>query len=675
MRLAPDVDLFLVDRTLLLHRRGGAFVRFSATRSALTAVARLSGASLHRTPSTGGDGGRVQEMVTTALDKAGLLEPTSRPSGVSIPLQHTESGAPRLARAHIRRMPADSGHDTEAAEPVFFVVESWADLALIDPSDVPAGRPWAVCQLQANTLQISSLLELPEPTMCWDCLRGRLLGHDDLLRAIWSRLSSGTCARLTIGAVPSERTMNLVRPVLRSVAADARAGILQLGIGGKARTFHPVLPYATCQHGHRWHRTRRSSAGPGRSPELPVRLGRVSKSSSVARQNSGTLRHALARTRGRLEPLVGPITGLIESARTVTDLDLPIHVATVRYADASGEGSTLAVRPNGSITHDSGLQRDAFGSGLTAAQATVRAALEGLERYCSVQQSHDPILSRGQGLLNQAHLCPGRGVVVAAGPDIGCCAEQDWVLCSPLEGASAVAVPAAACYHRQMRPAASGCTGMALGETREDAVVTGFLEYVEREAINKWWRLGLRAGQVPLDLVDDELVEATVLYHRERRKSLFALRVPSPIPGIQVIIAVSSLSQRGLPLLGMGAGFTLTTATEKAFREVGQALAFEQAERRKWASMPRPAVRWLADQAATPFITLNEWKSAVVPAADELARVVDLSHMVGRMPLLLDYERPEVPFSCVRTLIPPALINELVVPGPGPDARWGQLPW
>jgi ribosomal protein S12 methylthiotransferase accessory factor YcaO len=654
VRLAPDVDIFLVDRTLLMHRRGCVIVRFSATPSALTAVARLSGASLHRTPGTTGDGGRVQEMVTSALDKAGLLEPTSRPSAVSIPLQDAGYGVPRLERAHVRRMPADSGHDAEAAEPVLFMVESWADLVLLDPSDVPAGRPWAVCRLRADTVQISSLLKLPEPTMCWDCLRGRLLGHDDLLRAIWPRLSSGTCARLTTGAMPSEGTTDLVRSVLRSVAADARPGIVQLGIGEEAGTFHPVLPYATCQHGHRCDRTRRSSAGSGRCPDLPMRL---------------------ARARGRLEPLVGPITGLIEPARTVTDLDLPIHVATARYADASGEGSTVAVRPNGSITHDSGLQRDAFGSGLTAAQATVRAALEGLERYCSVQQSHDPILSRGQGLPNHAHLCPDRGVVVAAGPDIGCCAEQEWVLCTPLEGASVVAVPAVACYHRQMRPAASGCTGMALGETREDAVVTGFLEYLEREAINKWWRRGLRAGRVPLDLVEDELVEVTVSYHRDRGRSLFALRVPSPMPGTEVVIAVSSLSQRGFPLLGMGAGFTLTTAVAKALREVGQALAFERTERRKWASMPRPAMRWLADQAAARFIASDDWASAVVPAADELARVADLSRVAGRTPLVLDYQRPEVPFACVRVLIPPVLGDELVVHGPVPGARWGELPW
>jgi hypothetical protein len=86
-------------------------------------------------------------------------------------------------------------------------------------------------------------------------------------------------------------------------------------------------------------------------------------------------------------------------------------------------------------------------------------------------------------------------------------------------------------------------------------------------------------------------------------------------------------------------------------------------------------MRWLADQAAARFIASDDWASAVVPAADELARVADLSRVAGRTPLVLDYQRPEVPFACVRVLIPPVLGDELVVHGPVPGARWGELPW
>ncbi|UOE19335.1 YcaO-like family protein [Thermobifida halotolerans] len=649
------MDIFMVDRTLLLHRQGRAFVRIPATPSALTAAARLSGVPSCPAPdisSTGGSG-RAGAMVTSVLDKAGLLEWGPRPSGVSNSPQNTKDSAPRFGRACIKRMRI-SGSDAQASEPVVFVVESWADLALFDPSAVPVGRPWAVCRVRAGTVQISSLLQLPEPTMCWECLLGRLLGHDDLLRAIWPRLSSGACVRLTAGGMPSEETMRLVRSALRSVTADACPGILRLDVGEEASAFLPVSPYATCRHGHRYDRSWRSSAGPG----------------SCADPTKG-----LTRARLRLEPLTGPVTGLIEPARTVADLDLPIHVATVRYADASGEGSTVAVHPDGSITHDSRLRREAFGSGLTAEQARVRAGLEGLERYCSVQQAHDPLLLRERSLADQAHLCPERNIVVPAGPDLGCCAEQEWVLCTPLEGMSAVAVPAAMCFHRAARPAISGGTGMALGETPEDAVVTGFLEYLEREAVNRWWRQGPGADRIRLDLVADELVEIMVSYHRERGRSLFALRVPPPMPGIEAVVAVSSLSQRGFPLLGMGAGFTLTTAAAKALREVGQALAFEQAERRKWASVPHSAVRWLADQATAPFSMSDDGGSTVPPATDGLTRVTNLSRAVGRTPLILNYQRPEVPFPCVRVLVPSALGDESVPCRAAPGSGRGELPW
>ncbi|WP_239335913.1 YcaO-like family protein [Frankia sp. CiP3] len=349
-------------------------------------------------------------------------------------------------------------------------------------------------------------------------------------------------------------------------------------------------------------------------------------------------------------------------------------MATARYADASGEGSTVEVAPDGAITYGVNPCRDAFGSGLTALQAVARAALEGLERYCTFRQPQDPILSRRQALPMRAHLCSARRVVVLAGEDLQCCAEEEWVLCSVSDGTSMMAVPAGRCYHRHRRPTLGGATGMAVGETREDALVAGFLEYVEREAVNAWWREARVGTRIPLDRVEDEIVEIMTSYHRRARdRSLFALRVPSPLPDVHVVVAVSSLAELGFPLLGMGAGLSLTDATVKALREVAQAFAFQRAEQRKWAAVPNGAVQWLSAQAGTPELEWDEWMPASIQGTDGLIRLGEMACNAGRLPLVFDYRRPEVPFACVRVL---------VTPGPGDDltylttpSGWGDLPW
>jgi ribosomal protein S12 methylthiotransferase accessory factor YcaO len=481
-----------------------------------------------------------------------------------------------------------------------------------------------------------------------------VIGHDDVLRALWPSLSSGTCTRLTTGAPPSRAAIELARSALRAIIADGRPGILHASVVEAVNTLHPVVAYADCGHGQPPH-------GVSRRPDEPA----ASKLDLPA---------GLARAWDKLKPLLGSVTGLVEPPRLVKECETPIPVATARYADASGEGSTVEVGPDGAITLGVNPCRDAFGSGLTAPQAVARAALEGLERYCTFRQPQDPILSRGQALPMRAHLCPARRVVVSVGEDRQCCAEEEWVLCSASDGASMMAVPAECCYHRHRRPTPGGATGMAVGETRDDAVVAGFLEYVEREAVNAWWREARVGTRIPLGRVEDEVVEIMTSYHRRARaRSLFALRVPSPLPDVHVVVAVSSLAELGFPLLGMGAGLSLTDATAKALREVAQAFAFQRAEQRKWAAVPNGAVQWLSAQAGAPQLEWDERMPASIQGTDGLIRVGEMARNAGRIPLVFDYRRPEVPFACVRVL---------VTPGPGDDltrltaaSGWGDLPW
>jgi ribosomal protein S12 methylthiotransferase accessory factor YcaO len=215
---------------------------------------------------------------------------------------------------------------------------------------------------------------------------------------------------------------------------------------------------------------------------------------------------------------------------------------------------------------------------------------------------------------------------------------------------------------------------MAVGDTREDAIVTGFLEYIEREAVNTWWREARTGARVPLGRVDDEIATVLMAYHRRARdRSLFALRVPSPLPDVHVVVAVSSLAELGFPLLGMGAGLSLTHATAKALREVAQVFAFHRAEQRKWAAVPDQALRWLSAQATAPHLAWDEQVRAGTQGPDTLARIEEMSRQACRIPLVLDYRRPEVPFACVRVLVTPSPAD--VLDRPTAQSGWGELPW
>jgi ribosomal protein S12 methylthiotransferase accessory factor YcaO len=653
MRLTADVDLYLSSRALILNHPGRTVVRFPATPTAWSAVTALSGALGVEVPGGARDAAvYTQASISTMLFEAGMLESALVPSQYTLPAITTDGGAvSRWKPARVTQLAVHVQSASESPPWTVFVMDSWADLALLDPSRVPSGQVWAVCRFRAGTVQISSPFGLPETAICWGCLPGRLLGHDDLVQAIWPLLRDGTCTRMTASSDLAEGAELLVASAMSAVAAEPGAVVLERGPDEEPVTLHHVQPYASCRHAPADQPAkRRPRAGLSDQRQLPA---------------------PLVRAEARLRPLEGSVTGLIEAPTVISNDDLPIRVAMARYADPSGQGTILEVGTGGSITSKPELSRNAFGGGLSPVEAAVRAALEALERYCSIQQLHDCSLPRRQAVPGRRHLCPERGIVVTAKEDPRCCEEPTWVSCTALDGATVVAIPASFCYHRRLRPAVSGCTGMALGETRADAVITGYLEYLEREGVNAWWRQARPAFRVPLDCVEDELTRVTAAFHRRRGRELFALRIPPPIPGVEVVVAVSSLTELGFPVLGMGAGFTLTQATAKAVREAGQVLAFEGAERQKWQATPTSAIRWLAAHANVPFLSSSAWANPTEPA-DKLARAVELSQAVGRLLLILDYQRPEVPLPCVRVFVPAEDRRPpQSVLGPG----WGDLPW
>jgi ribosomal protein S12 methylthiotransferase accessory factor len=202
--------------------------------------------------------------------------------------------------------------------------------------------------------------------------------------------------------------------------------------------------------------------------------------------------------------------------------------------------------------------------------------------------------------------------------------------------------------------------GCAAGNCVEEAILQGFLELVERDAVALWWYNRLRRPAVALESFDEPYVRRLADYYRSRAREFWVLDVTSDL-GIPVFAAISRRVDGGPehPLLGFGAHLDPRVALLRALTELNQALA---AESPSPDTSRQPGWFSQATLAAHPYLSPDERQpSRAAPrypplASDDLRQDVDtcvqLAHTRGLETVVLDQTRPDIGLTVVRVVVP-----------------------
>jgi len=139
-----------------------------------------------------------------------------------------------------------------------------------------------------------------------------------------------------------------------------------------------------------------------------------------------------------------------------------------------------------------------------------------------------------------------------------------------------VLVPAGACFLRYAPPTPPICfpnetTGCAAAANLDEAIVRGFLEVVERDAVALWWYNRRQAPAIDLRSFHNPMVERLEEYLRSRGRTLYALDI-SADSEIPVIAAISATVDGDAVMFGFAADFCAATALDRALLEVVQIL-------------------------------------------------------------------------------------------------------
>lgn len=513
-------------------------------------------------------------------------------------------------------------------------------------ADVPGGAEWLALRRDAAGVWISPRFARGAAP-CWPCFARRLISQDDVL-ALAVRSASGRRA-LHVRRSSAAFSVDIARCAAEFVDALCRdaagltapAALVRLDAERGTREIHPARSWPDC---------------------TACRRAKRQRAFAVAARGSAR-GSALAETvRERLGHLVDPITGIVAEidGRRAAAPGF-VQVAITRYADpTNGRSSPLAVESgSGRVITAAARARTAFGAAEDGEDARAIAILEALERYCALYRGDEPVVletraNLGASAIDTEDAEPGDAETPIA-----------WTSAATLS-AQPVFVPAAACYGyfagAGMRRQPYSNNGNAIAFTRDDAIVRGFLEVVERDAVALWWYNRLNRPTVDIHAFLDPFAERCEARIHSANRNLHVFDLAHDF-GIPVFAAMSTSSPADPPSFGFGAHFDPGAALRKALTELGQALCFAADERGRWNGFDWASEQFLCAGAGharratghAPFLrppTIEDCRSAAAAA--------------GLPTFVKDLTRADVGIPAVKVIVPSAL-------HPGTGRRSGRL--
>ncbi len=325
--------------------------------------------------------------------------------------------------------------------------------------------------------------------------------------------------------------------------------------------------------------------------------------------------------------------------------------------------------------------RKSAGKGMTRAQAVTGALCEALERYSGIFRGNEARIAASYQDLGGKAIHPSacmnfsdaqyrdRAVWNERESELNWVPEPfdearpvEWAPAWSLTSGEYKYLPAAWCYYNYpAEPGHDFCradsNGNAAGTNLEEAILQGFMEVVERDAVALWWYNRLRRPAVDLSGFGQTYFPALARYYQNIGRELWVLDITSDF-GIPCFAAVSRGSDTAEPrlTLGFGAHLDPAIAAARALTEMNQFLpAVLQGRSIRLFTGDLPDAAFLeADPLAAPKRPGDYESFATADLREDVLRCVALARNLGVETLVLDQTRPDVGLHVVKVVLPGA---------------------
>lgn len=552
------------------------------------------------------------------------------------------------------------------------------DVAAINAAALQANRPWLLVRMTGRELWQGPLF-LPGETGCWACLQQRLARNRAVHRFVARRNNLETPPLTARGALPATQAAAC------QMAAIAAAQFLA---GQKSELTGKLFSLDWGTHTAQSHVLVRNPACPACGKAAPPTMQPVQlrPGNAAFMRDGGHRSVAPEKTLEKYQHLVSPITGVVRMLASVSEADGLAHVYRA--------GHNQALQIDKLVHLKQGLRNASSGKGMSEIQAKVSALCEAVERYSGEFTGGELRVTRAfkdwqagdawhpnQIMRYSAQQYAQREAWNNKGSRFNWVPEPldedqpiDWTPLWSLTAQRHRYLPTQLVYYGA--PAgqgnntsyAIGCSnGNASGNSLEEAILQGFFELVERDAVALWWYNRLRKPGVAVETFGEPyLLELGQHYRQRYRRKTWALDLTSDL-GIPVFVAVSIMIDGGeeRPLFGLGCHLDARIALQRAFSEMNQMLGVaHQGEGEKLSVDDDEVLTWLrhATLANQPYMAPDpdqepkQFTDYPVQHSGEFVRDIDHCRSIieaqGMEMLVLDQTRPDVGMPVVKVVVP-----------------------
>lgn len=635
-------------------------------------------------PASAGGTARAAEAEAEAYwDLAGLDggATASRLRSASLRVHVLGGVDPQAVRAACRASGLTVAADGQAADLTLVLCDDYLapQLSRVDAAQRAEGTPWLIARACGAQPWVGPVFR-PDGGPCWTCLVNRLAGH---------RHSEG----------PVRRALGIEGPPDRPAAslAAGRAIAVNLAVLEAAKWLAGVRDDAQSEL-HTWdtlrmrsrtHRVARrvqcpvcgdpgTVAARGLRPFVPA-----SRPKATSATGGGDRALTPDQMLARHGHLIDPVTGIVKEVRRAP--------RTPDGLNSCISGPNLAMRSRTLVGLRAGLRALSGGKGLTETEARVSALCEAVERYSGTRNGDEPVVRDSYRALGPEAVHPyacqlyderqfrdrerwnARFSSFQYVPEPF--AEDrptEWTPVWSLSSGTRRLLPTSMLYFTRGEATPDGLyadsNGNAAGSSREDALVQGFLELVERDAVALWWYNRTRQPGVDIDAFAEPYADRIRTACGRLRRELWVLDLTSDL-GIPVFAALSRRTDKPAEdvIFGFGAHFDPRVALRRALSELGQLLPTvcdARADGTGYAiTDPEPLGWWhratianqpyLRPDRQVPSRTPQSWE--YVHRADLLDDVTAITALVrdrGMELLVLDQSRPDLEVPVVKVLVP-----------------------
>jgi ribosomal protein S12 methylthiotransferase accessory factor len=543
-------------------------------------------------------------------------------------------------------------------------------LAKLNQAHLADGTPWVLAQ-PSGIFPLVGPVFSPGKGPCWRCVADRMIRNREvkamLDRSDARQLTVSPLARHTLGQSAVQlAAVEIAKAIATDFRTELRQHIVSLDILGATIAKHYVATRPQCPACGR-----KKLRDPRRAP-APIELD----ASGKLVMTSGGYRSVSSRdTVARFRKHVSPLTGVVSRLERI-EANLPLNTNFVARHNFS---------PPAKSVHElrGGVSGASFGKGSTAEQGEASALMESIERYSGVFQGDEIRTTKRFTDFRPGEAIPPndvllysdaqyqRGVApVVDGYDTPLSptlfdrsAEIEWSPVWSLRDKRFKYLPTGMLYffYRGSVAVLADSNGCAAGNTREEAIVQGFLELVERDAYAIWWYNRLRRPAVDLNRFEDAYIRELHSRATDAGRRLWVLDITSDL-GIPTFVAVMHWMQDGKENIefGSGAHFDARIAMLRTLTELNQFLALGLMGGGKGEKSSLDGVTPLS-LAEYPYLTPSDAPAAQPDFDTKFGRLgtneqvnacVRLMERHGLDFLVLDQTRPDVETPVVRVIVP-----------------------